>query len=139
MSYHLIFIAVVVVPSKEAGDGFGQVQSVSSLKMRKDALHILKPLRCYALGNCKNLFSWRCQKQPISRLPTHNPRARSYRGVLRMYLWYFKKKGGILAISDTKVLCRDWFVLPRQGDVGQKCQHLAVGATCCQHSQPSCL
>ncbi len=22
---------------------------------------------------------------------------------------------------------------PRQGDVGQKCQHLAVGPTCCQH------
>jgi hypothetical protein len=24
-------------------------------------------------------------------------------------------------------------VLPRQRDVGQKCQHLAVGATCCRH------
>ena len=36
--------------------------------------------------------------------------------------------------SLTQKYCvRIGFVLPRQGDVGQKCQHLAVGVTCCQH------
>jgi hypothetical protein len=34
---------IVVVPSKEARDGFGQVQSVSSCKVRIDALHLPKP------------------------------------------------------------------------------------------------
>jgi hypothetical protein len=33
----------VVVPPKEAGDGFGQMQSVTSHKVRKDALHLPKP------------------------------------------------------------------------------------------------
>jgi hypothetical protein len=37
------------------------------------------------------------------------------------------------AIPDTKILCRDGFVPPRQGDVGHKCQHLAVGPTCHRH------
>ena len=41
----LLFSCNVVVPSKEAGDGSGQVQSVSSHKVRKDALHLLKPTR----------------------------------------------------------------------------------------------
>ncbi len=35
----------VVVPPKEAGDGSGQVQSVSSHKVRKDTSHLLKPTR----------------------------------------------------------------------------------------------
>jgi hypothetical protein len=35
----------VVVPSEEAGDGFGQVRSVSSHKVSKDASHLLKPTR----------------------------------------------------------------------------------------------
>jgi hypothetical protein len=40
----IVFLSnIVVVPSEEAGDGFGQVQSVSSHKVRKDALHLPKP------------------------------------------------------------------------------------------------
>jgi hypothetical protein len=39
------------------------------------------------------LFSWRCQKPSISRLPHCSPHFRTYRGILRMYLWYSKKKG----------------------------------------------
>ena len=38
----------VVIPSEEAGDGFGQVRSVSSHKVRKDALHLPCQLRCFA-------------------------------------------------------------------------------------------
>jgi hypothetical protein len=34
---------VLVVPFEEAGDGFGQVQSVSSHKVRKDATNLPKP------------------------------------------------------------------------------------------------
>ncbi len=33
----------VVVPSEYAGDGFGQVQSIFSHKVRKDASHLPKP------------------------------------------------------------------------------------------------
>jgi hypothetical protein len=39
----------------------------------------------------------------------------------------------MLAIPTQKYCVGIGFVLPRQGDVGQKCQHLAVGPTCCRH------
>ena len=39
----------------------------------------------------------------------------------------------MLAIPDTKILCRINFVLPGQGHFGQMCQHLAIAATCCRH------
>ena len=34
---------IVVIPTREAGDSFGQAQSVSCRKVRKDALHLPKP------------------------------------------------------------------------------------------------
>ena len=39
----------------------------------------------------------------------------------------------MLAIPNTKLRVGIRFVLPRQGDVGKKCWHLAVVATCCRH------
>ena len=39
---------MVVVLSKNAGDGFGQVQSISYHKVRKDVSHLLSPLQCFA-------------------------------------------------------------------------------------------
>ena len=55
-----------------------------------------------------------------------------------------RRKGWMLAIPDTKILCWINFVLPRQGHFGQMCQHVAVAATCCRHvgnfpSQCPCL
>jgi len=44
-----------------------------------------------------------------------------------------RRKGWMLTIHNTKNCVRISFVSPRQWDVGQKSQHLAVGATCCQH------
>ncbi len=57
-----------------------------------------------------NLFSSCCQKTCISWLPQPYPHTRSYRGIVRMYLWYSKRrKGWMSAIPDTKMLCRDQF------------------------------
>jgi hypothetical protein len=44
----------VIVPSEEAGHGFGQVSSVSSHKVRKDALHLPSLLRCFAPSYAKS-------------------------------------------------------------------------------------
>ncbi len=40
------------------------------------------------------LFSWHCQKPSIYGYPNCNPHIRTYRGILRMYLWYYRGKFG---------------------------------------------
>jgi hypothetical protein len=73
--------------------------------------------------------------------PNHNLHTRSYRGILRMYLWYSKKKGANVGYPDTKILCRDWFCVAMTGRCWPKvptfgCQG-DMSPTWRRHSQPS--
>ncbi len=90
-----------------------------------------------------NLFSSCCQKPCISRLPQPYPHTRSYRGFVRMYLWYSKRrKGWILAIPNTKMLCQDQFCIAtteacRQNNVPTFGCRADMSPTCWRHYQPS--
>ena len=66
--------------------------------------------------------------------PNHSPHIRTYRGILRMYLWYSKKKGVNVSNPQHKNTVSDQFcVATIGGHFGQICRHLAVAATCFQH------
>ena len=62
-----------------------------------------------------------------------NISTKSYRRILCMYLWYYRKIWSMLANPDTKKGVGIKIVSPQQGHLGKMCRHLAVMATCCQH------
>ncbi len=89
----------VVVPSEEAGDGSGQVWSVSSHKVRKDALHLPSPLRCFAPSN----------STPKPNLPTAKPHvglSNNHLNPVYMNTWpLFMSKKPVLRGEQKRKLC----------------------------------
>ena len=88
------------------------------------------------------LFSWRCWKPYVSLgSPNHNPHTRSYRGILRMYLWDTKKKGVNVGNPRHKntvtgsVLCsHNREMSAKSADIWLSRQHVAnMSPTCHQH------
>jgi hypothetical protein len=62
-----------------------------------------------------------------------NISTKSYEGILRMYLWYYRGKFGGCRQIPTQKGVGIKTVLPRQGHLGKMCQYLAVVAACRRH------
>ncbi len=81
-----------------------------------------------------NLFSCVIKKHVSFASHNHNPYTRSYRGTLRMYLWYFKKKRGECRQPRHKNTCRDQICVATT----KQCRPKVPTVGCCGDMLPTC-
>ena len=81
---------------------------------------------------CDLLIILALSKTMFSCLTHHNPHTSSYRGILRMYLWYFKWKGVNVGnpwhkntVSELDLCCHDREMLAKSANIWLSGQHVA--------------
>ncbi len=96
----------------------------------------------YYFSSCDNLnFLGVVRNQVSLGYPNRNLHIRTYRGILRMYLWYSKKKGVNVGKFQHKKMCQDHNCVATTGAFGQNVPTFGcrgnMSPTCWQLYQPS--